>query len=308
MRTGDAEYNILSLFWIFIIGSLILSSFGFNVLPLNEKKEVVTLKSGMYAMDNALLAAGSFMQTAMKYSVYQGCYEALKAGDSLPETQGKFLDNLKGRIISALNSYGQNFMFMEEYTVTLPFYSAGDITQISGTASQLTLAVNADLEMLAKAPPGTKDDITLRRNAMLGGTFDINCIGMYGKAKARNETACNALRQKLAEKIDGDSGLVKGRPVGNVQECNGMLEVVKREIESELESGNADVDVTGVTLSLRLDRGQQNKCYFTKQGASSATATLTVKDDDPNRKYPVWNGTRLAFEPLAAVFSITVSC
>ncbi len=65
------EYGVLALFCLIIITGIIFSSLGWDILPLNEKVETVTLKSSMYAMDNALLAAKSFMDTAMNYSVYQ---------------------------------------------------------------------------------------------------------------------------------------------------------------------------------------------------------------------------------------------
>ncbi len=245
------------------------------------------------------------MNTVIDYSVYQGCYDALNSGNALPETSEEFGNILKGRIADVLNSYGSVYEFQDRYVVYLPRYSDTDIIRVDGSDSKINVMVT-DREIYTEEPAGMRDEIFLKKKLRLGGEFDIDCFGVYDEAVNRNNTVSIALKQKIEEKIDGDNGLVTGRSVSNINECNGIVDVVESEIKTEFEEANPDVDVKDIDFNLEFDRGVNNKCYFTKNRASTATALVTIQNDS-GKTYPVWNGTELSFEPLKAVFSLTVN-
>lgn len=309
----------LMLFLVFVLGMITL---GYYVsLPhLSGRIAEMAVSQDIHTMSNSLDAAKSYSSAALRFSLYQACYDTLGGGP------GDFENRLEASITQYLKAYTQDpYLFLDFYQVTFPTYRVN----IAGkSAGNLTVTAKGGNLVFHKSLVNMT--VHLEKDSGLEETAETNCWGIYQKGLelAKNPDAARKAHEDAVQGLpENGSALL-------------VLENVQSTTQDELcsrvfQAGN---DLSGTTAAiesgikgsdtLRLS-GQDGSLSFSA-GVSSAvasvggTAVLEEEGDgyrvnctftynttvmmeywvnDTSTTHPVWNGTDLAFEPLRLHFS-----
>lgn len=238
---------MLAVFLIIIVFILIIPSVGFT-LPLLEEvtSTEVKIRIDSYTMNNALDGARIYLQSALDYSVYQGCYDVLKNGgwgeipeDNLftysggdyalwwdssrtvnPQGGSGFESELKEGIRSVLNGYTRmGFTFLDQYPVVLQDYSAltlergGFGFRVSGSSGNL---------VITKTGETFGEEIRIERNSDISEDYDLDCFGVFEKGSEVNNEVSGNLDSIVSNEMVVWNGMAQGTQV-KMDNCEAVL-------------------------------------------------------------------------------------
>ncbi len=202
---------------VFLIGLLIVAAIDISYISINwgpfDSPEVVrsvTLHQEYYTMDNALDLAKLYLDTGLRYSIYQRMYdngyrggfseiptENLHNGnalwydnkDSYPNEQA-LLENLKAPALANLGRYLEyDYVFLDNYEVKLPGYTGLDISKTS--EAEILVKAAADKNLWIKRTMQNLDKIELEKNANLEENFGKGYLELYQKSLVKLESVKN---------------------------------------------------------------------------------------------------------------------
>ncbi|HDD72539.1 MAG TPA: hypothetical protein ENG00_00440 [Candidatus Aenigmarchaeota archaeon] len=356
-------------FIIFVVLTLVivLYNVGLNWWFSGSRTERITsraeLQSEVYAANNALVAAKSYAETALDYSVYQAIYDTLRRGgwneiprdrrvnidgtyytvwyrdreESLPSIEN--VKNSLTRLIKrSMDIYtGENYHFLDEYSVSLPDY------KIVVILNEHSIDVMADSEsnLQITKTQESGEVIHLEKDPLIKSTYDIdiNDILRYGMEVGKN------LTELLRKREEGFTSTLprSGSKEKTVSFCpsadnpditdNEVLEEVtgktveefrtnfQETIDSILSEITSSVWQNGYTVEIKKagDTGLKiiPTCEWTCKPDGdkfvsrktctfdySTEYTLLVSITDTSERFPVYNGRNIALEPPRLFFVI----
>lgn len=158
-----------------VIGVIIVSHISLNFPWIDGVESSAVFQQEIYNLDNSLDAASIYLDTSMRYSIYQACHDLLKNPD--PD---EFYLNLSNKTKIFLNKYlSQNFYFLDIYQVDFPVYN---ITYDSGEL----IANSSDNISVDLVDTKLMEKVHLERNLEI--KQDAACSDLYNKyLETRNE-------------------------------------------------------------------------------------------------------------------------
>ncbi len=340
----------------------ILIAFGLTNIIGEGVKIPKTIKLNTYEMSNALDAAESYMGAAFRYSIYQACYDILKNGgwyripqknqkdghavwynseDSNvnPPEEQEFTDSLGSIIKSYLNVYTEGcrawkscYEFMGKYGVYLPEYIAIGIDgdKYSASAGESISVKKIILER--------NESIFLEKDSSLETSVDIDCSGIYEKAKEiypsispvlesilqtgfenlkteYSQTLSNEIPNPTLERI-ADSVFANnvGRQINDEEEdIENMLRGLISEVFTQSTDGDYLIeydihelvfDVMPVSCPESMNDAGDITYTCTFDYMVSASLKVTITNTNSERKFPVYDGSHVTFDSMSIIFLI----
>jgi len=348
------QFAVWGLFWLFCVVLIFYgTSIGLKMIGGSKAYEL-PVKIHIYSMDNALDAAKVYMNTGLRYSVYQACYDNL-ARAGWPDLADVPVDE---RVVIGDKSYGQirsstdfriglietiqqnvntysslGYSFFDMYEVELPSYDSTEMVEFmpsymtvratSGGFLQVCKPSDCKFESDEEAEnddnggrdgksdedmgtivdtekkPNIIEKVVLRKSSELQETIDTPCYGLYGQGVTESVRLTGIIEQELKAEIDG---LLDG-VTAHTSQCNEMVSKAQTRIQDKLKAES--IDVVEVVLNVMYSGydSQNLLCLFDEKGLSTAVVKVTLNGPE-DKKFPVWNGQELAFEPLKLEFVV----
>jgi len=221
--------NVLTAFLILVfvifsasLGSISLSGVDFRLGPIRESE--ITINNEISSMRHALDAAGIYLDTALRFSVYQAMHDTGKNGGMpvIPEyrkatfsgrdyavwystgldispSEEEILNGLVGLAKQSMDKYtSDDYAFLDEFAVTLPSYSSIDIRRADNglTAS----ADDAGTVIFIERKSGSST-VRLEKNPKISEDFDVDYSGLYKKSKETGRSVSDRLSDILNSKL-----------------------------------------------------------------------------------------------------------
>lgn len=270
-------------------------------------------QSDVYTMGHALDAAGLYMETSLRYSVYQACYDTLDGSlESAELSDEEFYDSMEALTQTYMNRYAEpSYTFLSYAAVVLP---TSTVTITPGTDSQFTTtSIPSDMMSATRiVKPG--EYITLKASADLAEEFDMPCLPIYQAARELNPSFESELKAELDRILnlnnneDSSDDLLTATNCPDEAECSDTLATlleasldsdttfhsggIEYPVERELTSAAVRINhIIGETLDL---------------DSLEATQRITIQETEPTY-YPVWDGEELVFDNMKLTYTSTVS-
>jgi len=239
------------------INTIILGGARHELAPVKESN--IIIKRDIYAMDNALEAAKIYLDTGLRFSVYQAMHDLGKKGGwmTIPEErktvigekeyaiwyfsgidlspkEEEAMQGLRDSAKETFNKYtSKDYVFLEGFKVTLPSFNDVNIqnTEIGITAN--TPETDKFIYIERKI---NKDVVKLDKKIELSENFDINYLALFAKAKETSRTVSGKLRDIVTSK----SKILKSRILLATpdESCENAY---TREIGKDIESAKKDI-------------------------------------------------------------------
>ena len=242
-------------------------------------------------------------------------------------SESQFKTELGKSILANINRYSSDeYNFMGIYSVDMPAYKLTKARDYHDNTMTIDAVSDENLEIIRyveklklgesffKLKESAKEDdieekITLRKRSELNETIETPCYGLYQKALEQSVKTYNTITTLLEHSIDRLKQKTESRD--SPQACEEMISQKEEDIRNDLTGRGGDVEYEALevdlalTLQTPLASDEQGKftCAFNVDGESSATVKVTL-NGPVEEKFPVWNGQKLAFEPLMAVFLV----
>lgn len=241
---------------VFLIGLLIVAAIGISYISINwgpfdspDTIRSVTLHQEYYTMNNALDLAKFYLDTGLRYSVYQVMYdngyrggfstipaENLRNGNALwydnkdiYPSEEALLNALETPALSGLNRYLESdYVFLDSYEVKLPQYTGLDISKTPG--GEILAKATADRNLWIKRTMQNLDKIELEKKADLEESFGTAYLELYQKSLERLEEVKNRfgeIRTGLDKVKTGTLGREQEGSRPQVTELEVFLEALK---------------------------------------------------------------------------------
>ncbi|RLJ07997.1 MAG: hypothetical protein DRP16_02320 [Candidatus Aenigmatarchaeota archaeon] len=339
---------ILVLIFVFVIYFL---SFPFSGQEDNlQGKAEIQITS--YTMLNALDAAKSYIDTALDYSVYQACYEILeKSGwyempyDNIyndgyenygiwysdenkslkPPSDDEWKEGLEKKISDKLRVYASSaYRFLDDYYVYFPDY---DVSVKSFAPGSLEVETTANKNMWIKKTTETGQEIYLEKAGSPGSVYNIDCYGVYKKAKEKNSEIVKDVKQRIESILNGFT--LKGKGKLNQKDyvifyeinknlnwlSSGTFEAMEIEttdhiLDDILGKEYTEGDYKIILDVLDADTDIKTESTVIKNNEKTIKFTITfnlvlkvkVTNTNPDQLFPVFTGEDTAFAPLKLIF------
>ncbi len=333
------QFAVLTLFWLIAIAIIVAA---IQIIPALKQPTVqdVLIKTDVYMMSSAMDAAESYLGAALQYSNYQACYELLKNGGNSELTDANkisynnvdfgivperdtFMGSLKDEVQHNLNIYaGMDYSFGKNslgsrYVVNLPEYALTLAEADGGMSASATTSGKMVSEMEVKGgnldpeKSNINGKVSIMRDASLEAKLELDCAALYDKMKAASDDAKASATKILQDEIGKmAAGIVKdtGTECVNIK---AEEEAAIKDAVNKLSEGDKTVETLAFDLRMTLDTpitpetSGPNKdkyvCKFTADGKSSLSAKVILKAQE---KAPVWNGEKIKYDNMDAVFAV----
>lgn len=268
----------------------------YDVTPFwyEGQKDEAILHRDLYMMNNSLLAARSYMDTSLSYSVYQACYDTLKnldtsAGDDV------FRSDLEDSIKSYLNRYRKDeYYFMSNYPVTIPEYT--DLT--IETLDPLKVKVESPSNMYISLEHEGSERRLETKNTM-EKTITIDCYGIYKKGKEVHTEINNVIGDKIKEKIDSWPDTSDALP--KLNELENQVKTIP-ELAFEKTEGDYSIKSEFSEAKVEFEGYEKSGSEPYKNIKYKVTVKLGVSVTRHDQVFPIYNGSKIVFSPLTMVF------
>jgi hypothetical protein len=331
---STAMVMVLSLFAIVMILTSLLP-----MLVSETIKEKIELQKNVYMMKNSLEAAGLYTRTALRYSLYQSCFDTLK---NLEKQEGgliaekdftKTIEEETGKNFKVYT--GGKYRFLRDYMVEMPDYNL-KIEE----ADPEKIRIKADSSDNLKIEKTEENEtIVLEKSSTLDETVKIPCFAIFRKGReleaAVKEKASQIILEELkkwpengvliADENPSDFDVFraaadeKGLMAGESEEATEKLlaDKINQSLAKEFSGlkeddfvadifpANTAADIT-VKCTGGININQEGKyvkeCSFYYK--SDAITSVNIGDET---KLPVFNGTDISFEPLRLEYAVKSS-
>jgi|GEM_PF-3003550 len=335
--TAITVFWILCIIIIFAVGEIGLSVGG-------GKQYYLPVEIEVYSMSNALDASKVYMDTALRYSVYQACYDTLKNGGwpdiaKVPDgeralfegkpyapirTTAEFRSGLAETILSNVNTYASmDYSFFDSYEVRVPSYQGSEFVELM--PDRLTVKATSGSPLQICKPDSCKldkpetesgadslpeaDDYRQQPNMR-----ELVVLQKDSGLQEAIQTPCYGLYRQGVEESGRLTAKMNEEIAGEMASLQSGIQkpdanacnLVTGEAASRIEDIlEADgVEVIDVTLTFAQIEYDNANKLCSLKGGS-ATAKAKVTIDGPaDQTFPVWNGQELAFEPLTLNFVV----
>ncbi|GEM_PF-5378507 len=282
----------------------------------------LTYIQDVYTMDNALDAARAYSRTALRYSVYQSCYEALGKGSDIMALEG-FNASVSGPAESFMKAYTKDgYTFLGSYKVRLPEYRL----EMTGFSQE---GINASARGDKMSTSSILPELTasLKAGSALAEEVHTDCYHLYSEAKRisyeaeqafyghmywevekwpRGERKANnvkgATQKEICDQVFASSNSGKKGMQEAEQALKSEANNVKLPKGAVLEGERAAIIWKMVKTDTNPDGTVNATCYFLPE--ANATARVVLKG---TVEHPIHNGTGIAVSNLTANFSKTLN-
>ena len=280
-----------------------------------------SLQSDVYTMGHALDAAGLYMETSLRYSVYQACYDTLAGSlESAEFSDEEFYDSMGVLTQTYLNRYAKSsYAFLTDYRVVLP---TSTVSIAPGSGSQFTVTTVPGDMMTTTSIVKSGESVTLKASADLAEEFDMPCYPIYQAARELNPALESELHEELNRILglnnneDPSDDLLTAVNCPNEETCNCPDELTCSDTLAGLLEENLDSEVTFHSNGIEYPVGRELTSATVRinhiiddtldMDSLEATQRITIQEANPTY-YPVWNGEELVFENMKLVYTSTVS-
>ena len=270
----------------------------------------ISLQSNIYSMSHAIDTAKIYTKTALRYSVYQACYDSLReASDHVDKVEYyKTLGEIAEKHYQKYTSSG--YSFLGDFVVTFPDYTLNVIPGGDDRNFAVQAIPNEKLTISSSATSG--EAITLRESADIVENFTMPCYPLYKNGKNIHQPIEADFQAALDQALDWEIMKSDTRCQTN-EECTPLI---KKNLESNTkvvfskEEGDLQIkaEVSDISVGITTVTDKATPPVITQVYEVSATQTVTIsgKNSGSNQAYPVWNGEEVAFEPLELSFTSTL--
>ncbi|RLI97717.1 MAG: hypothetical protein DRO99_02620, partial [Candidatus Aenigmatarchaeota archaeon] len=241
----------------------------------------------IFAIDNSLDGAKSYLETSLRYSAYQACFDNLRNGGWEPgRTPAENMILYKGRqyarlagieqavaalesaTLGNLNKYASDRYIFASFSLPLPSYNAVNISQ-SGKNLTMTARAQRDLSIyryVEKEAVGqsfmelkeqTRDDniletIMIAKGAGLEQSVTIPCISLIRQANRSNQDIKAVVEPRLTAKAEHmlDEGNAENR--SSPEGCTRMIWEAQNQTKTEIEQALSDRNIRVLDIDLGL--------------------------------------------------------
>lgn len=294
MLKGSSIPNVLIL--VSLLFTLVVLFYDITPFWYEGQREDAILQRDLYMMNNSLTAARSYMDTALSYSVYQACYDTLRKTDA-SATDDAFKANLAESVKTYLNRYrADEYYFMSNYPVNIPAYETVTIE----TLDPLRIKAESSHSMYISMEQGGSERRLETRNNM-DKAVPIDCYGMFLKGKEIHSGISSTLESLVKAKVDSWPDRADALPdLDSLKaEIEGIQELAFEKTEGHYsiksEFTEAKVEFNGYE---RSGEGPYENIKY----KVTVKLRVTVKDTRENQTFPVYDGSKITFSPLSAVF------
>ncbi|MEM5798943.1 MAG: hypothetical protein QXP39_02770 [Candidatus Aenigmatarchaeota archaeon] len=290
------------------------------------------LQEDTYTLLNSLKAAKAYIETSLIFSTYQACYDVLK---TMPSSETSFVESIKNRIKENLAVYtSEDYVFMEGYQVKLPQYEIS-ITDVNENNIKV-VAVPLENISVSKSYSLTglvSKDIKLEKDGLVVKTIEMPCLSIFNFAKANaanfeqdERTRFESKISTLPKRLPKDSkkypkAVFEGIDMKNLNDvCKKVLEIegysldeYEKDLVKSIEEKEGNIvikkgikNVKIMPLITGIYPVSENgwirvECNF--EYKIDAVGEVVIESQD---RYPVFNGTEIAFSPLIANYTFNL--
>jgi len=331
--------NALIFFMIFFAGVYTLSVI-LNLQAYQSHNQKIVLETEEFSLEKALEAAKLYAETSLRYSFYQACYNVSLNGGWQPDgsaPSGKnaaadaatFKKALENETLRILGAYaGGGYSFLGSFDVFVPAYGSVAVTDMGDGVVNVTAASD---KMLSIHRELDTKNVTLYKNADLSVNITSPCFTLQKKALERSVSIASAdsVRSELDRwpieasvelghaftKDHNDafySAMMADYPElirGQFREATALKDgeaMLASAVSAPIGSQKLSVKVaiapscTGYTFVEDGAEKSKKDCEFSYSVAIASSSTMA---EESAERYPVFNGTDVAFEPVKFVFS-----
>lgn len=326
MKKGIVDINMWILIGAMILcATLILSAMSLKFGSIKKFTEDLSIREDKYTMVYAMDVAKLYVDTAIKYSIYQSCYDKLKNAGKL-KSENEFKSTLLESIKTNLEAYLSDYNFLEIYSVRFPEYKINMKIDDNRIILNLKSDKNIVIEKTKEVKDVLREKIVLERESSMQKTVNTNCFGIYKRGLNLESEIKGKLERVILDNVnfeskyslaysdsEPDCKYVFEESVGEtVEEIKNRLgEVLRNEVQKmhvnklgnfdvEIEFQKFDFDVKENGSAVKFAEQNEKECSYTY--ISKAVVLVTIEDKE---KVPIWNGKTIAFEPLRFVFQVS---
>jgi hypothetical protein len=250
--------------------------------------EKMEFQQDLNAMKKALDLAKLYAETSLRYSVYQACYDNLRAGGVLPAEE-EFKENLKLGIENNLKVYtSEGYNFLTEYRVTLPEYEI----VIEEFEPLVIRADSKNGENLWIEKTTERETIKLEKSPLITETLEVNCYEIYQKGLEKSKEVSEVLSQIIGKEYETNN-----------------IEDVENEIRKELKTLQIDNEYLMEIMNINIGTTEYEIMIEDKMEkrykVDEVGVTIKIKDMKPERVYPVYTEDgKIEFSPMELIFLV----
>lgn len=289
---------------VILIGLLFtLAVLFYDVSPFwyEGQREDAILHRDLYMMNNSLMAAKSYMDTAFSYSVYQACYDVLRSDVSGDESE--FKSALEKTIRDYLNRYrADDYYFMTNYPVTISEYSKVTIETLDPLKVKAESDSNIFISMEDKGA-----ERRLETGNRMEKTIPIDCYTIYKKGIEINESIKNTLESSIKTKMNSWPDTTAGSPnpteLPNLDDLKKQIETIP-ELAFEKTESNYNIKSEFSESKVEISGYEQSSGgpYENIKYKVNVKLNVTVNDTRSDQVFPVYNGAHITFSSLSMLF------
>ncbi len=307
----------------FLIAIAIIIAIFAIALPTG-KTEIRIVQEEIYTLQNALSAAKNYITTAAAYSLYQACYDVLRSEEIITDEQ-QFITELEKEVSKNMAVYtSKEYSFLGGYMVSLPQYNV----KIHSERGRIIINLTGDNLVITKKYIGQpiSTDVKIEKVGNASINVSTNCYDVFILAMERLNNEKHSIQKKFDDlkEVANTQLVLFIKDVFNEGDvtCKRAFELtvgksfedVASAIEEYLSGQIVDPYIKVKKIEARVEPllvGRSS--YVGKDGIARtdiecrysyiAELNLTVNMPTGDQKYPVWNGTDIAFESLTAQFT-----
>lgn len=260
------------------------------------QREEAILHRDIYMMNNSILAARSYMDTALSYSAYQACYDVLNSTEHYAD-ENEFKTFFEASILDYINRYrSDKYYFMSNYPVTIPEYTLVVIESMNPLKIRIESESNIYISLSSRG-----DERRLESTNVFEKTIDIDCYGAYTKTGELDVDQESVIRNKITEVVNGwphaTSDLPQPDQLPDLNSLEAELEpIIIDFVRSDPGMWSISVDSleVGYTYSQNSVTGDYDDIKY------EVTLKLRLYDSESEGDpvYPVFDGEKITFAPL----------
>ena len=295
MLKGSSIPNVLIL--VALLFTLVVLFYDITPSWYEGLREDAILHRDLYMMNNSLQAARSYMDTALSYSVYQACYDTLRKTDA-SAGDDVFKANLAESVKSYLNRYGSDdYYFMSNYPVNIPVYETVTVETISLLRIKAESSQNMYISMEQE---GSERRLETRNN--MDKTIPIDCYGMFLKGKEVHSGISSTLDSLVKAKVD--SWPDKAEALPDLDSLKAGIEGIQ-ELAFERIEGHYSIKSEFTEAKIEFNGYEKSGAgpYENIKYKVTVKLRVTVKDTRDDQVFPIYDGSKITFSPLSAIFT-----
>ena len=317
MKKGVAEQVFIIAAFITIIYAFLMT-INFSWTSGVSVEKDITVQQNLYTMQNALDGGRLFLDTSLKYSVYQALFD-YGGEDKVDANKDSFSASLAEKIKQNLNVYSkQTYTFLSQnYQVKLPQYTGVSVSQdiasktinIKATpadsmkiekdseSENIFLAKKADLEFVLPYPllekiislsPSSMKDSMIKSVETEWKKIDTKTVSVCTDKKATDLEVFNEANKKSFKDFVEAQGGFSSYVESKVVDMKSMLK-----LEGSIEPKTLSAKIGHSCKETIQPCSEANKFTYTKTCSFAYTYSGKVKVDikDSSSKYPVKIGS-----------------